>query len=132
MSSRIACVDCKFYEFIPMSEESSEYYNKINTDTTSWYTKKYMERKQHQCKAYRHETFNNVTGEVVVKIGDDCYTQRNEPYIAQCGTKAIKFQPKTKVIPIVNQPVKIDPKKEQPQTVKEYLKALWKEIKEDV
>jgi hypothetical protein len=130
--SRIACVDCKFYEFIPMSDESAEYYNKINTDTTSWYTKRRMERKQHQCNAYRYETFNNVTGELVVEIGDDCYTQRNEPHIAQCGTKAIKFQSKTKVIPIVNQSAKIEPKKEPPQTVKEYLKALWKEIKEDV
>jgi len=147
--SRIACVDCKFCEYKPLSEEEKEefyeadrkYYESLDSLTLEEKSCRYLHRlsaftrirmKEYKCLHYKTEFFDNLSGERSVSVGIDCKTYRGDPWIGHCGANGKFFQPKTKVIPISNQSVKVEPKKEQPQTVKEWLKALWKEIKEDV
>ena len=146
--SRIACIDCKFCEYKPLSEEEKEeyyeadrkYYESIKgltADCTvhmSMYRKNAYKRirmQEYKCLQFRFNSFDILSGETSVTTGIDCETYRNEPFIGRCGHGAKFFQPKIKVIPIVSKP-SIEPKKEQPQTVREYLKQLWKEIKEGI
>ena len=147
--SRIACIDCKFCEYKPLSEEQKEefyeadrkYYDSVKdlSVESQCYRTTYrrpadtrIRMQEYKCLHYKAEYFDNLSGKLSVSVGIACKTYRGDPWSGYCGEDAKFFQPKTKVIPITNQPVKIETKKEQPQTVKEYLKALWKEIKEDV
>lgn len=147
--SRIACIDCKFCEYRPLSEEEKEefyeadrkYYDSIkelSVESQCYHTTyrrpagTRIRMQEYKCLHYKTEFFDNLSGKLSVSVGIDCKTYRDDPWVGHCGANAKFFQSKTKVIPIINQPAKVEPKKEQPQTVKEYLKALWKEIKEDV
>ena len=142
--SRIACIDCKFCEYKPLPEEEKEeyyeadrkYYESIkelslecqsNRELYRQSARTLIRKREYTCMHYKAEYFDNLSGKLSVSVGIDCKTYRDAPYIGDCGTNAKFFQPKNKVIQIVSQP-----KKEQPQTVREYLKQLWKEIKEDV
>lgn len=145
---RIACIDCKYCEYKPLSEEEKEeyyqadqkYYDSIKDLPYEEKGHRLIYRKnasmlirmrEYTCLHYKRESFDNLSGKIHTSVGIDCKTYRDDPFIGHCGASAKFFEPKNKVIPIVSQPKVVEPKKKEPQTVKEYLEYLWKEIRND-
>lgn len=146
---RIACIDCKYCEYKPLSEEEKEEYYQADREfreklaglslddqeSHSRYWKparRLIRMKEYTCNHYRTESFDYLSGEVKVSSGIDCDSYRSSVFSNKCGYDAIFFEPKEPKIEVSQVEHKIEtPQSTPPQTVGAWLKSIWKEIKND-